>query len=212
MDIIKKGFGEQLKTLRKLKGYTQESLAESIGINLRQLARIEAGESFISSDTLYKICQTLQITPKNLFDFDIQEEILMTGTHSKVHFNVIKEDNIFRLVLTENNTSNSITEYDKEQTFDERMIQLAQRLQKEIFVNEIQDGIEISSKIYTPQGKIKSTKNSSTNDFDELKNKLAGIVNDKKKIEYMNLAFESLHSKEALNELKTLIKGIELLL
>lgn len=71
MDIIKKGFGICLKNMRKEKNLTQEKLAEKIGINLRQLARIEAGESFVTSDTLLKICNVLETSPHKLFDFNL---------------------------------------------------------------------------------------------------------------------------------------------
>ena len=83
MDIIKRGFGEQLKVMRKIKGLTQESLAERIGINLRQLARIEAGESFVSSQTLYKICNVLEVSPMVLFNFDLEQEVLMIFLKNK---------------------------------------------------------------------------------------------------------------------------------
>lgn len=212
MDIIKKRFGERLKTLRKVKNYTQEALAEDVGINLRQLARIEAGESFISSITLYKICKVLNITPRALFNFSIEDTLLKTGTNNEVYFNVIKQDNVLKLVFNENQ-SVDIEEQEKAQnSFDSQMLILAQRLQKDVYVNEIEDGVEVLTKIFTPSGEIKTTiKNSTTDDFENLKNKLKQIVNDKKKLSYMNLAFESLHNKEALNELKILIKGIELM-
>ena len=206
MDIIKKRFGEQLKTLRKLKNYTQEALSEAIGINLRQLARIEAGESFISSDTLYKICETLDISPKTLFDFSLEEEILMTGTGDCLHFNVTKSGNILKLVLNEDNQD----EIEK-QTFDSKILGIAQRLQKEISVKEFQNGYDECTKLYTPNGEIKILNNNEEqNQYEHLKNKINSIADDKKKLDYMNLAFESLQHKEALKELKILIKGIEL--
>lgn len=213
MDIIKKGFGERLKTLRKIKNYTQEALAEEIGINLRQLARIESGESFISSTTLYKICKILNVTPKTLFNFSIEDILLKTGTGNEVYFNVIKHDNVLRLVFNENQSTDiEEQEEEEEPSFDSQMLALAQRLQKDVIVNEIEDGVEVLTKIFTPNGNIKTTvKNTAANDFENLKNKLKQIINDKKKLSYMNLAFESLHSREALNELKILIKGIELM-
>ena len=73
MDIIKKGFGNKLKNIRKDNNLTQEKFAELIEINVRQLARIEAGESFVTSETLFKICKILQISPQSLFNFEIEE-------------------------------------------------------------------------------------------------------------------------------------------
>lgn len=140
MSIIKKGFGERLKTLRKLKGFTQESLAEKIGINLRQLARIEAGESFISSETLFNICNTFNVSPKILFDFDLE----YLNNVTSLSLNVINKDD------------------------------------------------------------------SALEKYEILKTHIEGISDDIKKLEYMTLAFNSLQNKRALEELKILIKGIEL--
>lgn len=74
MNIITKGFGKNLKEVRRSKKITQENLSEQIGINLRQLARIEAGESFITAETLLNICKVLEISPGFLFNFSVTEE------------------------------------------------------------------------------------------------------------------------------------------
>ena len=66
-------FGKNLKRIRQKKKLTQEQLADCLGINWRQVARIEAGESFITSDTLYKLCKVLDIQPSELFNFRISE-------------------------------------------------------------------------------------------------------------------------------------------
>ena len=52
MGEIRQNFGRHLKSLRKNCGFTQEQLSEKIGINQRQLTRIETGKSFPSFETL----------------------------------------------------------------------------------------------------------------------------------------------------------------
>ena len=69
MDTIKICFGKRIKEVRKAKHITQEQLAEIIDINLRQMARIEAGESFFTAETLGRLCSALDITPEVLFAF-----------------------------------------------------------------------------------------------------------------------------------------------
>lgn len=212
--MIKKKFGEQLKTLRKLANLTQEQLSENIGINLRQLARIEAGESFVSSDTLYNICKVLNISPKSLFDFYLQEEVLKSGTGDCVYLNFIKKDNVIKLAFDEKDKKNNAEPSDLavEQSFDARMVAMAKRLQKPIFVSEYIDNIEVSTKKYLIDGEIKIVNRVQENSlFISLKNKINNLANNKKKLEYMNLAYDSLSNKESLNELKILIKGIELM-
>lgn len=73
---LKTLFGAQVKRLRKFRKMTQEELSEKIEIDLRQLARIEAGESFVTSETIEKICKALNVNYKDIFD--VQEETNMT--------------------------------------------------------------------------------------------------------------------------------------
>ena len=60
-------FGEKIRNLRKYKKITQEKLAELIDIDVRQVARIEAGESLPSIPTLLKFCSVLSVTPNDFF-------------------------------------------------------------------------------------------------------------------------------------------------
>ena len=213
MDIIKHKFGERLKTIRKIKGFTQEKLSEQIGVNLRQLARIEAGESFISSETLLNICIALGISPNMLFDFDILDETIMTGTGAQMHFNVIKDGNLIQLV-PKKKVDDVVPDYDYNENLkdlDKRMKLLSMKMKKEITIDELQDGVVYLTKIFKPSGQVE-IKNQDSNNYEVLKNKIMQIANDSIKIEYLNTALESLTNKKALDELKILIRGIELTL
>ncbi len=52
---------EQIRTLRKNKGLSQEALAEMAGINLRTLQRIEAGDTIPRGETLRLLAQALGV-------------------------------------------------------------------------------------------------------------------------------------------------------
>ncbi len=78
MGYLKKALGENIKLIRKSKGLTQEKLAELIEIDQRQLARIEAGESFATAETLEKICKHAEISVKTLFNIENNETDNMT--------------------------------------------------------------------------------------------------------------------------------------
>lgn len=67
---FKKLFGAQVKLLRNFRKLTQEELSEQINIDIRQLARIEAGTSFVTSETIEKLCTALNVTYKELFNFE----------------------------------------------------------------------------------------------------------------------------------------------
>lgn len=67
---IKKLLGQKVKRLRKLRGYTQENFADMINITPRNLNRIEAGENFVTSETLDKILKALDVSADILFSYE----------------------------------------------------------------------------------------------------------------------------------------------
>ena len=210
MESIKKRFGEQLRVYRKIKNLTQEKLAEKIGINLRQLARIESGESFVTAETLYNICIVLGVSPKLLFDFEIEDKTLMTGSGEKVYLKVVKSGNLIQLM----NNGDDKTEYDDKQSdFDKRMQKVAINTNRDVIVDEIKNDVVYQTKIYRPDGNIDVINNDEEyKKYENLLNNISQIKNEQNKIEYMNLAYNSLCDRNALEELKTMIKGIELTL
>lgn len=58
--------GDALQARRKAIGLTQEQMAEKIGISQNFYARIEAGTSGMSIETLMSICSVLLITPNDI--------------------------------------------------------------------------------------------------------------------------------------------------
>lgn len=68
--FIKMDIGENIRKVRDLKGFSQQALAESIGLSQKQLSRIETNQVSPTFDTLEKICDALGITLKNLLQFN----------------------------------------------------------------------------------------------------------------------------------------------
>jgi transcriptional regulator with XRE-family HTH domain len=68
--IILINFGENLRQLRIAKGYTQEELANELGVEISQISRIERGIINTSVTTLYAISNTLKINVSELFVFN----------------------------------------------------------------------------------------------------------------------------------------------
>ncbi|MBQ3101715.1 helix-turn-helix transcriptional regulator [bacterium] len=73
MSYIKKEFGKKLKFYREKAHLTQEKMAELLNMNNCTLSMIERGLNFITAETLEKMCETLKISPKQLFDFEYME-------------------------------------------------------------------------------------------------------------------------------------------
>lgn len=74
MNNIKKQLGKRIKYYREIRGLTQEALAEKLDFNCRSLSFIECGTNFITASTLDKLCSLLNVTPKQLFDFEYLPE------------------------------------------------------------------------------------------------------------------------------------------
>ena len=68
--FVKMDIGENIRKVRDLKGFSQQALAESIGLSQKQLSRIETNQVSPTFDTLEKICEALGITLKNLLQFN----------------------------------------------------------------------------------------------------------------------------------------------
>lgn len=60
--------GENIKKYRKLRGFTQERLAELIELEIRTLSLIETGNNFVSAKTLTKLADVLNVTPSDLLE------------------------------------------------------------------------------------------------------------------------------------------------
>ncbi len=54
--------GNRIKALRNAKGYTQEQLAEQLGVSRQKYARIENGTNSITLDILSKVADILDVT------------------------------------------------------------------------------------------------------------------------------------------------------
>lgn len=67
---FKKLIGERVKYYRKLKGLTQEQLAEVMDFNTKSISLLENGHNYIALNKVPKLCSTLDIEPYNLFIFD----------------------------------------------------------------------------------------------------------------------------------------------
>lgn len=62
-------FGLNVVYYRKRKRYTQLQLAEQCDVDRSHISAIELGKVGVSFDLIFKLCEVLEITPKELFDF-----------------------------------------------------------------------------------------------------------------------------------------------
>ncbi|HTK34708.1 MAG TPA: helix-turn-helix transcriptional regulator [Caulobacteraceae bacterium] len=65
--------GGNLRRLRKAQGLSQEKLAAEVELDMRQLGRIERGESFPSLGTLIRLAEILDVEPAVLLRREFSE-------------------------------------------------------------------------------------------------------------------------------------------
>ena len=82
MSTIKKQLGQKIKQIRKLRGMTQEQLAEIVGIGISNISYIETGKFAPSIENFEKIVKALDVEPYELYEFsskttsEMREEIV----------------------------------------------------------------------------------------------------------------------------------------
>lgn len=69
MVFDKEKMGQKIKMARKEKGFTQEYLAELVGISNRTLNLMEKGKSGMTIETLIKFCNSLDVSPNYVLSY-----------------------------------------------------------------------------------------------------------------------------------------------
>lgn len=64
VDII---VGGNIRTARKMRGFSQELLGRSVGVTFQQIQKYEKGTNRVSSSMLTKITRTLAVSREDLF-------------------------------------------------------------------------------------------------------------------------------------------------
>ena len=64
---LRREFGKKIRDLRKLKGFSQEKLADAAGLHRTYIGAIERGEQNISIDNIGKIAKAIKVSLAELF-------------------------------------------------------------------------------------------------------------------------------------------------
>jgi transcriptional regulator with XRE-family HTH domain len=64
---IRVAFGKRIRQVRLTKGFTQESLADTVGLHRTYIGNIERGEESVSVDNAAKIAKALKVSLSELF-------------------------------------------------------------------------------------------------------------------------------------------------
>ena len=92
---IKKKLGKNIKKYRKSMNFTQEKFAELIGIDPKNVSKIENGNNYPSPETISSIAEVLNIDLYKLFIFD--NDIPYEEMKDEIIKSLDNESNILRL-------------------------------------------------------------------------------------------------------------------
>ncbi len=73
---------EKLKFIRSFKSWTQEDIADKLGISTHAYAKIERGETDVNFSRLQQIAEVMEIELSQLFSLDEKNVFNLTGTHN----------------------------------------------------------------------------------------------------------------------------------
>ena len=187
-------FSQRLKQLRKELHLRQEDLAKSCGVKLTAISKYENELIKPAFDMLAKIGLAYNVNLNwlineigTMFIETPQRRLIKTGSGN---------------FITEETTEKSVTVMESSHNLD---------LDKDLKVEFYGADNKSFTKIYRKDGNVeyKTSKDSSDN-FQNLAEKIAEVCDDEDKYEFVMTALNALHDKNSLNELKIMIKGIEL--
>lgn len=78
--------GMRIKEFREKRKFTQDKLAEIVGIDPKHLSRIENGRNYPSFETLEKILDSLEISYEDIFKYShfLDKKILIENIEKKL--------------------------------------------------------------------------------------------------------------------------------
>nr|WP_255476777.1 helix-turn-helix transcriptional regulator [Mucilaginibacter sp. AK015] len=59
-------YGEKIRTIRELRGFSQENVAAQLGIAQNTYSKIETNQTKLTTDTLTKIAEVLEVSPMDI--------------------------------------------------------------------------------------------------------------------------------------------------
>lgn len=94
-----KAFAERLAKLRMKKGMSARDMSLSMGQSSSYINKIESAQNMPSMSAFFYICESLDITPKEFFDDEIQDPSQMRRINTKLMHLSEKEINAIETMI-----------------------------------------------------------------------------------------------------------------
>lgn len=92
-------FAKRLSALRQEKGVSARDMSLSLGQNAGYINNIENGHNFPSITVFFYICEYLGITPKEFFDYEVEDPTLINELMKEIQKLDYKQTEYLRLFI-----------------------------------------------------------------------------------------------------------------
>lgn len=105
--------GRKIKKLRELRNFTQNYMAEQLGITQPTYSKLEKEEDDLDEDRLTKIAEILGITVSDIYNFDDRLILQITNNHGEDGYVHIKysDSKVIKLLEKQNKLLEEKVEY-----------------------------------------------------------------------------------------------------
>lgn len=214
-------FSVRCRELRKNLSITLKEMSEDLGIPLSSISKYEQGIIKPGVDILAKIANIYKVNLNWLIAnqglmFESEDLFLANGTDNSIRVRLVKYNNRVKV----HSLSNEFLDKNEElktisYTEPDKSIQkISKNINRPVTVEFAEADTEDSIKVFYPDGKIEvlnKEENAERNVLvKKIKSKLEGVSYVANKLEFLNTAIDALDDKNSFNQLKALMKGMEI--
>lgn len=222
MQNIKEAFGANLRKIRKSRKLTVDAFAEMADITPRLLSKIEAGDTFLSVETLCKISVALDLELQVLFDFDWYDKLIYydDNKYIKPHFKAVLKNKIYELKSLPQLKGFKINKKMPIGKLTRFLLEFAKKNNTVIYMDFFKDKTRDKIIKYMPDdtfsflfesGQIKEEKiDLKDKRYYEALERIRELAEDKKKIEYIITATDALSNKKSREKLRIMLDAMDI--
>ncbi|HNL83943.1 MAG TPA: helix-turn-helix transcriptional regulator [Chitinophagales bacterium] len=100
-------YGEKIRTIRDIKGFSQEYVAKQLHITPQAYSKIELNKTALDEEKLRHIATVFGVSVDEIKNFDNQKYIFSNNTNNKDSFHINENgrllENIVKLISNQNN-------------------------------------------------------------------------------------------------------------
>lgn len=222
MQNIKEAFGANLRKIRKSRKLTIDDFAEMSDITPRLLSKIEAGDTFLSAETLCKISVALDMSLRSLFDFNWHDKAIYydNNKYVKHHFKITQYDLFEKIKSLSGLPDVKINKTVDLGQFRPFLKEFAKKnkmtIYADFFVNKKRKGVfkvtqngDITCISDETPLSAKEAKNKDDNYYTAIE-KINKISTSKKKLEYLLTAVDALDKKKSREKLRVMLDAMDI--